>query len=561
MTKKAKDQVSLCRQTGGTELNLSDCEIRKLGSFKSIVRLKLLVRLNLSHNYLQGMPPTVKKLVNLEELDISYNEIHVLPWELYQLTNLRVLITEGNGITSLPTPAISRLVNLETLSVASNRLTGLPEDFTGLRSLTSLSLAKNSLVKVFPEVFQLKQLKHLNLSINPGLEVPERFGELPNLQVLELTECGITSLTSAIGNVTSLTHLRLDKNELTSLPDELANLSKLQILNVSFNQLTVIDNVTFRNFAALEEIHGSNNRLDHLPRGLGQCKKLRVIDLSHNQLKSINREVGWLHATIRKLHLGDNKIKTVPGELSFLNPAVDLDLGNNPLGSPFVQWYTQGIITLMENLAPYLRAYPAHCVAEGDALAGTTAGTPTMFSIRAADYHGNTRLNGGDEFEAVFRGVDKDNNPIEQKAVIKDNQDGTYTVFFNATVAGNFELHITESGESIGNSPLPYVIEPGRVDVNETIITGVPPSSVPVGNPIQLSITARDRFRNATTPDQPFLVTVATPGGQVAKLSCQATSLNVFMCAFTPASAGDHQVSIQYQGVHLPDSPFLVYVV
>ena len=99
--------------------------------------------------------------------------------------------------------------HVQTLSVAGNRLTGLPEDFTGLRSLTSLSLAKNHLVKVFPEVFQLKQLKHLNLSINPGLEVPERFGELPNLQVLELTECGIKSLTSAIGNATSLTNLRL----------------------------------------------------------------------------------------------------------------------------------------------------------------------------------------------------------------------------------------------------------------------------------------------------------------------------------------------------------------
>lgn len=92
---------------------MSECDIRKLGSFKSIVKLKLLVRLNLSHNYLQGMPPTVKKLVNLEELDISFNDIKEIPWELYQLGNLRVLITEGNGITSLPTPAISRLVKLE----------------------------------------------------------------------------------------------------------------------------------------------------------------------------------------------------------------------------------------------------------------------------------------------------------------------------------------------------------------------------------------------------------------------------------------------------------------
>jgi hypothetical protein len=67
-------------------------------------------------------------------------------------------------------------------------------------------------------------------------------------------------------------------------------------------------------------------------------------------------------------------------------------------------------------------------VAEGDALAGTTAGTPTMFTIQAADYHGKARLNGGDEFDVVFRGVDKDNNPIEQKAVVKDNQDGARLV-------------------------------------------------------------------------------------------------------------------------------------
>ncbi len=40
-------------QSTGTELNLSECEIRKIGSFKSIIKLKLLVKLNLSHNYLQ----------------------------------------------------------------------------------------------------------------------------------------------------------------------------------------------------------------------------------------------------------------------------------------------------------------------------------------------------------------------------------------------------------------------------------------------------------------------------------------------------------------------------
>jgi hypothetical protein len=30
--------------------------------------------------------------------------------------------------------------------------------------------------------------------------------------------------------------------------------------------------------------------------------------------------------------------------------------------SPFIQWYSQGIITLMDNLAPYLRGTVSACV-------------------------------------------------------------------------------------------------------------------------------------------------------------------------------------------------------
>jgi len=71
-----------------------------------------------------------------------------------------------------------------------------------------------------------------------------------------------------------------------------------------------------------------------------------------------------------------------------------------------------------------LAAYPPHCVAHGDALQGTTVATPTTFSIQASDYHGKPRLNGGDEFEVVLKGLDKNDQPIEQKAVVKDNQDG-----------------------------------------------------------------------------------------------------------------------------------------
>jgi hypothetical protein len=108
---------------------------------------------------------------------------------------------------------------------------------------------------------------------------------------------------------------------------------------------------------------------------------------------------------------------------------------------------------------------------------------------------------------------------------------GTYTAFFNATVAGKFELHITESGETISGMPVAYTISPGPVDVAECVVTGVPQGSVAVGHPIQLSINSRDRFRNASAPDHPFHVSVVTPSGQTAKLSCQAASSTVFLYA------------------------------
>lgn len=160
---------------------------------------------------------------------------------------------------------------------------------------------------------------------------------------------------------------------------------------------------------------------------------------------------------------------------------------------------------------------------------------------------------------------------------------GTYTVFFNVTVAGQFEMSITESGEHIEGSPMPYTIEPGPVDVAECLVTGIPQGKAAVGQPIQISITARDRFRNASPPKEHFQVHVVAPNKQTTKLHCQAVSSSVFLyaltevltdvpththfsvggkrCSFTPAEEGAHDIRIHYGNVPLVDSPYLVMVV
>ena len=53
LSKKARVQLKLAKNTGGTEINLSDCELRKLSGFRAVVKLKLLVSLDLSFNQIQ----------------------------------------------------------------------------------------------------------------------------------------------------------------------------------------------------------------------------------------------------------------------------------------------------------------------------------------------------------------------------------------------------------------------------------------------------------------------------------------------------------------------------
>ena len=233
LSKRAKAQISLSKKTGGTELNLSDCKlmqsntnrdsrvfkifnyffkignIHKIGSFKSIVRLKLLRRLILSRNFLTVIPSNVKNLINLEELDVSFNQVQELPTEICTLANLKILILEGNLITALPNPSQWGLMtSLQVLNLSSNRvrccqqffpiliflptiqITTLTDDFTQLRSLTSLSMGQNGLVTIPPQVYRLSWLKNLDVSGNSlNLSSTEKPSAVPttyNIQQISL---------------------------------------------------------------------------------------------------------------------------------------------------------------------------------------------------------------------------------------------------------------------------------------------------------------------------------------------------------------------------------------
>lgn len=560
LSKKAKAQIALSKKTGGTEVNLSDCNVHKIGSFKSITRLKLLRRLNLSRNFLTVIPTNVKALVNLEELDVSFNQLQDLPTELCTLSNLKVLILEGNLIPALPTPSQFGLMSsLQVLNLSSNKITTLSDDFAELPALTHLALGHNDFQNIPPQIFRLRSLKILDLSGN-NLNLTDQLTKLTGLETLDISKCNLVSLPTWIGEMTSLQQLYIQNNRLTALPDEICQLTKLKRWNGGGNLFTQLDNLHLGMLENMEELLFAECQLDHFPHGLGRMTNLRVLDLTGNQLTVLPREVGWLDQSMRKLLAGNNKLVGVPGELSFLNPAIELDLGNNPFKPPYIQWYQEGIIVLMENLKPFLKAYPPYCYAHGNALSSGMAGVPASFDVQALDKMHNPRLNGGDEFQAVWIG-EKDGQPVTQKGIVKDNKDGTYTVFYNFTVSGKFEVHITESGEEIKDSPFAAYIQPAQSDVYDTMVSGEGLSKGKVGVPCPIDIQAKDKFGNRQDRGgEPFQLKVTGPSGAAPKAVIDDTGTGVYHVTWTAGWEGVYTVHIFYDSTPLNGSPYTVTI-
>eukprot|EP01087_Luapelamoeba_hula_P016885 TRINITY_DN5244_c0_g1_i1.p1 TRINITY_DN5244_c0_g1~~TRINITY_DN5244_c0_g1_i1.p1 ORF type:complete len:566 (-),score=94.91 TRINITY_DN5244_c0_g1_i1:21-1718(-) len=560
LSKKGKDQVRLSKTTGGTELNLSDCGIHAIGSFKTIARLKLLRKLDLSTNLLTTIPPNIKALANLEELDIRYNSLSTVPVEMSTLASLRVLLLGGNGIPGFPAGFMfQKLASLQVLDVSSNRMCNWPEGLAELH-LISLNIGGNGLRAIPDPVYNIRTLRTLIVSDNNGLIITEKLSRLSSLEHLEMCKCNLDKLPPGIGTLSQLSHLDFRHNFVTELPDELSQLPNMRVFNAEGNQLVQFDNVDMRQWTQMEEFLLRNNKIDHLPRGIGHMQRLRVLDVGENQLTELPREVGWLDQSMRKLLAGQNRLQGIPGELSFLNPAIELDLSNNPFKPPFISWYQDGIVILMENLKPFIKGFPTNCYVYGDAMYRGEAGVPTSFSLQAVDRMGDKRLNGGDNYEAEWKGVNSAGHPFVQKGIVKDNKDGTYTVFYNHQIAGKFEVHITDSGEPIKDTPFPAYIAPAPSEAYRCDVKG-DFSEGKAGVPVQCTIYAKDKFTNALDRGgENFQVRVAGPSGAAPKAVVEDTGKGIYNVTWTPGWAGEYTMQITLDGAPLNISPATVFI-
>ncbi|XP_015266698.1 PREDICTED: trophoblast glycoprotein-like [Gekko japonicus] len=143
------------------------------------------------------------------------------------------------------------------LFIIKNQITRIgSQDFQGLPSLVTLSLANNRISTVESQAFSnLQSLHYLDLSNNPLFTIhPEAFSAMTNsIQELNLSHSlynssAIHSLETALarGGFRNLSRLELTSNEIVYLPPGIfSGLHKLKHLDLRNNSLVDIKNSTF----------------------------------------------------------------------------------------------------------------------------------------------------------------------------------------------------------------------------------------------------------------------------------------------------------------------------
>ena len=151
--------------------------------------LASLTRLNLGANTLSGVIPTeLGNLTNLQQLELRYNALRgPIPTELSNLASLTWLSLHWNFLSGPIPPELGSLTNLRLLSLESNALSGpIPPELGSLTNLWFLGFGGNNFAGPLPP--ELGNLSRLGYFV--GFANPRLFGPLPE------TYTGLESLKS-----------------------------------------------------------------------------------------------------------------------------------------------------------------------------------------------------------------------------------------------------------------------------------------------------------------------------------------------------------------------------
>lgn len=242
-------------------------------------------------------------------------------------------------------------------------------------------------------------------------------------------------------------------------------------------------------------------------------------------------------------------------------------------------------------------ASPTKSKVGGAGVTRAVAGRRSSFMILAKDEDGNRRLSGGDEFQvhlvlrqpptpavtsivqaACSSPVPTSNGRPTVVGTVKDNDDGSYSVEYLATVAGVYDLMITtgSAAEPVADSPYPLRVVPGGGSLRKCIVQGEGRSQARCGELTTFEILVFDEHgsrcddshRLVSQPSwvEEMLVEATLEGGGgggEVEVDIEALgSEGRLLCRYTaPKTPGLYRLHCSLKGKPLPGTPHSVSIV
>ncbi|KAK7101856.1 filamin-A-like isoform X2 [Littorina saxatilis] len=238
-----------------------------------------------------------------------------------------------------------------------------------------------------------------------------------------------------------------------------------------------------------------------------------------------------------KVDVKDNKDGTdqafylpeVPGDY-----VVDVTHANKPIpGSPFKAKVVPSTARPGDS-PPKVKAY-------GPGLNGGEANTMATFTI---DSREETRPGG--------LGVTM-SGPKEPKIDIKDNQDGTCSVFYTPEVPGDYKINVTHGNKPIPGAPFKPKIKPSTSRPNEgspkVKAYGPGLGGGEAYKPATFTIDTREESR-------PGGLGVTVEGPKESKIDVKDNGDGTCAVAYLPEVPGDYKVNVTHANKPIPGSPF-----
>ncbi|XP_037956336.1 protein artichoke [Teleopsis dalmanni] len=299
----------------------------------------------LENNQLPALPGRFFGNLQIVRLMLRYNNIERVSngW-LNELENslVEIYIVEPQ-LRSIPVESLNGMINIVAITIQSDALKHLP-DFTGLLSLTYLSVQSKSLTELQPHWFRhLPKLQNIHINGGPNLNRLESglFDGLISLKNVDLSRNGISWIhLRALTRLPNLISLKLSYNQISDVGmvgriiKDLENLKKLRL---DHNIINIVEDGSFVDLPYLSELHLNDNRITEIQYGAFlRTPMLKIIYLHNNHIIRIHPE-SFLQASgsgVETVYIYNNEIEQVSELRSLLNalPMLKfLDISSNLL--------------------------------------------------------------------------------------------------------------------------------------------------------------------------------------------------------------------------------------